>query len=156
VNAVPEIEIHESPSDPPSLVERYEEGQGRPAVAWTSLVFAVLQSLCTAVAGLQTLRLAIGVSSLALSGTTLAVLRDLHADWIRVPMVLLALAGSLLNVVVLLHVRHLRQNPAGNWRRRTRSTRERRVEAWQWAVSILTLLSIAVEEYIHFQFHQHL
>ncbi len=143
------------PSPTPSVVERYETGAARGTVAWTSLVFAILQSVCTAIAGLQSLRLLIGVGSLALSASSVSLLDRLHADWLRVPMIAVALAGSLLNVIVLLHMRHLRHNAAGNWRRRTRGAGEKRSEAWQWTLSVLTLLSIAIEEYLHYGFFHH-
>ena len=139
-----------------SSMERLEVSNRNKAVAWTSLLFAVLQSVCTAISGLQGLRLVIGISSLALSSTAIGVLDRLHVDWIRVPMVVLALAGSVLNIIVLVHTRRLRNRAAGSWRRRTRSARDRRMEAWQWTISIVTLISIAVEEYFHLGFTHHL
>jgi hypothetical protein len=37
-----------------------------------------------------------------------------------------------------------------------RSAKEKRGEAWQWTLSIVTLVSIAVEEYFHFGDFHHL
>jgi hypothetical protein len=151
-----DTEARPSTSSSPSFAERFETGKAGKRVAWASLVFSLLQSVCTAVAGLQVLRLAIGVTSLAFSGAVIAALDWLHADRLRVPMEVLAVAGSLLNIVVLLQVMRLRHRSAGNWRKRERSAGEKRAEAWQWALSIVTLISVAAEEYFHLGFAHHL
>jgi hypothetical protein len=144
------------PATESGVLDRYEAGSAPQKVAWTSLGFAILQSLCTAVAGMQAFRLLIGLGSLTFSSFAFSVADKLHADWLRIPMMALALAGTLMNLIVLLHVRHLRNRAAGDWRRRTRTAAEKRSEAWQWALSILTLLSIAAEEYFHLGYNHHL
>src|SRR5271155_3609796 len=79
-----------------------ESGVARGVIAWSSFFFACLQSICTFFALSDGLRLAIGIGSLAMSAGVDAALDRFHADWIRVPMVLLALFGSSLNLVILL------------------------------------------------------
>jgi hypothetical protein len=117
------------------------------------LLFAVLQSICGAVVAINGLRIAIGIGSLALStGAGAAVVR-FHGDAIRVPMIVIALLGSLLNLAILMHVRHLRHRPAAQWRVKPLSSREKRSEFTQLILSLATLVLIGVEEYLHFSFH---
>jgi hypothetical protein len=79
----------------------------------------------------------------------------LHADWIRLPMIGLAFVGSLINLVVLLQLRRLRNRPAAQWRQKPLSPRKIRMERVQMILSIATLVIICVEEYLHFRmFHQ--
>lgn len=128
----------------------------RGAVAWSSFGFAVLQSICTFFAAANGFRLAIGVGSLALSAGATSLLRNLHADTLRIPMVVIALLGSLLNLAVLGQMRRLRNRPAAQWRRRTPTAGKIRGERMQYLLAITSLVLIAVEEALHLQFHGHL
>jgi hypothetical protein len=128
----------------------------RGAIAWSSFFFAILQSICTFFAAVDGLRLAIGIGALAVSAGVGATFDRLHTDWVRVPMILLALAGSLLNLVVLWQIRRLRANPAAQWRVTSPSPRKLRMERVQFVLSILTLVLVGVEEYWHFTWHHHL
>ena len=57
-----------------------------------------------------------------------------HTDWIRLPMIGIALAGALLNLWVLSRLRRLRSNPASAWRRgrRPKATAAERRFSWLW------------------------
>src|SRR5690349_5350059 len=81
-------------------------------VAWTGFFFALLQSVCTFFAALSGLRLVIGLGSLAVSAGTAAAMDRFHESWARLPMIGIALLGSLLNLVILIQIRHLRSRPA--------------------------------------------
>jgi hypothetical protein len=143
---------HELPSEP--MPKELVPKQG--LIAWSSFFFALLQSICGAVVAINGLRLAIGIGSLALStGAGAAVVR-FHADWIRVPMIVIALLGSLLNLAILMHVRHLRSRPAAQWRQKPLSPRQKRGELAQLVLSLATLALIGVEEYLHFSLHHSL
>src|SRR5947209_18408183 len=83
---------------------------------WSSLVFAILQSACTAVIAISGLRVAIGLSALAAAAGIHAPARGFHQDAIRIPMMVLALVGSLLNLFVIWKIRSLRSKPASQWR----------------------------------------
>lgn len=99
------------------------------------------------------LRLAIGIGSLVLTtGVGAAVVR-FHTTWIRLPMLGIALVGSLLNLAILAHVRHLRNRPASQWRQKPLSRHKLRMERLQFVLSIATLILIGVEEYLHLGFH---
>ena len=143
-----------TPSEPlESSVVSNELMRKQGLIAWSGLLFALLQSICGAVVAINGLRLAIGIGSLVLStGAGAAVVR-FHHDAIRIPMIIIALLGSLLNLAILMHVRHLRRRPAAQWRIKPLSNREKRTEFSQLILSLATLVLIGVEEYLHFSFH---
>jgi hypothetical protein len=141
-----------SPPVPSPLVPR-EIVRSQGAIAWSAFFFALLQSICGAVVAVNGLRLAIGIGSLALStGAGAAVVR-FHTDWIRRPMMAVALLGSLLNLAIFLHVRYLRNRPASQWRRQPLSPHKLRMERLQLVLSLATLVLLGIEEYLHLGFH---
>src|SRR6201998_4003936 len=87
--------------------------------SWASLVFAILQSACTAVIAISGLRVAIGLSALAAAAGIHAPAKGFHQDAIRIPMMLVALVGSLLNLFVIWKIRSLRSKPASQWRQKS-------------------------------------
>lgn len=124
-------------------------------IAWSGFMFALLQSVCTFFTALDGLRLLIG------AGALMAVLQagtfwdHFHANWIRVPMVVLAFAGSLLNLLILRRIWRLRNHPAAQWRRVPVSPRKLRMERLQFALAVITMFLISVEEITHFRtFHR--
>lgn len=125
-------------------------------IVWSSFFFAVLQSICTFFAAVDGLRLVIGVGSLAVSAGIGTAMDRFHQDWIRVPMMVLALLGSSLNLMILMQIRHLRNRPASRWRQRPLSPSRIRMERVQMALSLATLVLIGVEEYLHFRWCGHL
>ncbi len=139
-----------SPSVPNELV------RNRGVIAWSSFFFALLQSICGAIVAINGLRVAIGIGSLALSTGAGAAIVGFHTDAIRVPMIVLALVGSLLNLAILMHVRHLRSRPASQWRQKPLSTGQKRSELVQLVLSLATLVLIGVEEYLHLTLHHSL
>ena len=124
-------------------------------IAWSSLFFAVLQSVCTFFAAVDGLRVAIGIGALVLGAGVGGFVRELHSDPIRLPMIGLALFGCLLNLAVLWQVRRLRSNPAAHWRQRPLSAGKIRMERLQLVLSIVTLVLVGVEEYWHIRWHHH-
>ena len=125
-------------------------------IAWSSLLFAVLQSICTFFAALDGLRVGIGISSLVLATGTVSAIDRFHADWLRVPMISLALFGSILNLVVLWQIRRLRKQPSAQWRRTPPTPRKLRVERMQLVLSLVTLILICLEERQHLIWLHHL
>jgi len=130
-----------------------EESRARGVLAWSSFLFALLQSICGAVVAINSLRLAIGIGALVMTTGAGAAMARFHTDWIRVPMIILALVGSLVNIAILVQVRRLRNRPAAQWRRKELTSRQIRMERWQWALSLAALVLIGIEEYLHFGFH---
>jgi hypothetical protein len=139
---------------PPEKIEVRENTVSVPgAVAWSSFLFALLQSVCTFFAAANGLRFAVGLGSLALSASAGAMVERFHADALRIPMIGLALIGSLLNLAILAQVRRLRHRPSSQWRLQSPSTRKLRMERLQIVLSIATLVLVAVEEGLHYHYH---
>lgn len=131
-----------------------ERNKGK--IAWVSFLMAFLQSICSAVVAVNGLRVAIGIGTLVLSSGAGAAVVRFHADRIRIPMILLAIAGAVINVAILVHVRYLRNRPAAQWRRvplSARAIREERLQIW---LAILTFILVGIEEVLHYHFHHHL
>jgi hypothetical protein len=118
-------------------------------INWSALFFAVLQSACSAFIALNGVRLLIGVGAFAAASGALKLADRMHIDAIRIPMTLLALAGSLLNLVVLWQVWRLRRRPASAWRQ-TAVPKQKLASEWlQFSLSILTLILLAAEFVAH-------
>jgi hypothetical protein len=123
-------------------------------VSWASVFIALVQSLCTAVLTISALRVAIGLTALAAAGGIYAPAKGFHQDAIRIPMLILATAGAVLNLAVLAWKRHLRSNPAAQWRMRERSAKEKRSERLQIALAIITLVLVGLETWTHPMVHR--
>lgn len=126
------------------------------AIAWSSLLFALLQSVCTFFAAANGIRFVVGLGSLVLSAGAGTMVDRLHADALRLPMICIALVGSLLNLAVLGQVRRLRNRPASRWRQQPPSQHKLRMEGMQVVLSVATLAIIAVEELFHYHYCGHL
>src|SRR6266850_1422816 len=116
---------------------------------WSGIVFALLQSACTAVIAISGLRVAIGVSALAAAAGIHAPAHGFHQDAIRIPMMALAFLGAILNLFVIWKVRSLRIKPAAQWRQQPVTKKKINSERFQIALSILTLLLLAAEWITH-------
>jgi hypothetical protein len=122
-------------------------------INWSALFFAVLQSVCTAFIALNGVRLLIGVGAFAAASGALKFADRMHTDAIRIPMMLLALGGSVLNLVVLWQVWRLRRRPASAWRQTAVPNRKLASEWLQFTLSILTLVLLAAEFVAHRVLH---
>ena len=122
-------------------------------IGLTSFLFILLQSACTAVMALSGLRLLIGISSLAFAISGVNILASIHGNAIRIPMELLAVAGSVVNLYVIWRIRSLRARPSAQWRVAPIAPAKRRAESIQIALAILTLLLVAAEWTIHIVLH---
>jgi hypothetical protein len=123
------------------------------AVGLTSLFFILLQSACTAFMAISGLRLLIGVGALATAATGLRFLSVLHGAAFRIPMEIVAIAGSAVNLIAVRRIRLLRARPASQWRMKPATTKQLRSESWQIGLAILTLLLVAVEWCFHIYLH---
>src|ERR1700735_1085572 len=107
---------------PPEKIEVRENTVSVPgAIAWSSFFFALLQSVCTFFAAANGLRFAVGLGSLVLSASAGAMVDHFHGDALRIPMIGLAVAGSLLNLAILAQLRRLRRRPSSQWRQQSPS-----------------------------------
>jgi hypothetical protein len=116
---------------------------------WPSIVFALLQSACTAVMAISSLRVAIGLSALAAAAGIHAPAHGFHQDAIRIPMMALAFLGAVVNLYVVGKVRRLRRRPASQWRQQAVTKKKLHSERFQIALSVITLLLLAAEWITH-------
>jgi hypothetical protein len=123
-------------------------------INWTGLVFALLQSACTAVIAISGVRVAIGLSALAAAAGIHAPAHGFHQNAIRIPMMVLALLGAVINLFVIWKVRRLRSRPASQWRQQAVTKKKLNSERFQIALSVLTLLLLAAEWIAHPMVHR--
>lgn len=122
--------------------------KGMGVLSGASVLMALLQSLCTAILTINSIRLGIGLAALA-AGSIAAPLLSFHRDAIRIPMLWLAVAGAVVNLAVLFWIWHLRARPESQWRRQEISKKQRRSERVQLVLSIVTLALVALEIWTH-------
>lgn len=119
------------------------------AVSLTSLLFILLQSACTVAVAFSGINAAVGLASFAAAIGLTRLTGSFHADLIRLPMMVLALAGSVFTLYIVRRARVLRARPASQWRIRPLTPQEKRKEIVQIAISSLTILLIAAELVTH-------
>lgn len=130
-----------------------ENPKGMGALSFAGVTVALLQSLCTAVLTINGIRVGIGLAALA-AGSVWAPIEAFHRDAIRIPMLIVAVAGAVVNLAVLAWIRHLRARPEAQWRRRAIGRKERRSERLQIAMAVLTLVLVGAETWTHAVFHR--
>ena len=118
-------------------------------VTGASLVFAILQSVCTAVLTISGIRLTIGLTAFAMASSIATPVHWFHQDAIRIPMLLLASIGAIVDLMVLSWMRRLRMQPAAQWRLQEQTKSEKRSQRLQLVLAILTLVLVAVETFSH-------
>ena len=99
------------------------------SVVASSLLFSVLQSICTAIVALNSVRLAIGIGTLAMTTGLGAAMEHFHQiTWLRGTLLVGALSGSILTLGIVLRAIRLRNRPAARWRLRPLSSKQKRME----------------------------
>jgi hypothetical protein len=116
---------------------------------WSALFLAFIQSVCSAFIALHGIRLLVGIGAVVLASSTWHLAERLHVNAIRIPVMLFALLGALLNLAALWQVRRLRRRTASAWRQQPLTHAQRRNEALQLALSLLTLVLLSAEWIAH-------
>lgn len=129
-------------------------GRGLRILSRGSFLLALLQSLCTAVLTLSGLRVAIGLSALAAASGIYAPATGWHQDAIRIPMLIAATVGALINLAVLFWIWRLRSRPSSQWRQRERTPKEKRSERLQVVLAVVTLVLVGLETWTHPMVHR--
>lgn len=119
-------------------------------LSWSGFFLAFVQSVCSAFLALHGVRFLIGVGAVVLASSAWHLAERLHVNAIRVPMMLIALVASLMNLAALWQVRRLRARPASAWRQQPITPGKRRSEALQFILSVTTLVLLAAEWIAHF------
>jgi hypothetical protein len=117
------------------------------AVALTSFFFILLQSACTAVMAISGVRVVIGLTALAAAAGLHRPASGFHADAIRIPMMVIALIGSFVNLYVIWRIRSSR--PSSQWRTSPATPKQKRAEAFQIALAVITLALVLAEWITH-------
>jgi hypothetical protein len=148
--------LNNSPVFPPEASPRREQDSPDPPFRarlkffyYSAIFFALLQSACSAFIALSGFRLFLGVGALAFAAGALRLADRVHLDILRIPMMVLALFGSVLDLLALRRIWSLRRRPASAWRQRPVAAEKRRSERIQFAVSVLTLMILAAEIAAH-------
>jgi hypothetical protein len=118
---------------------------------WSAVLFAFLQSVCSALIALSSIRLFIGATAFASALGVVKLADKMHIAAIRIPMMLIALFGSLLNLFVLWQVWRLRRRSASAWRQKPVSPQKRRSEILQLVLSLVTLFLLGAEYWAHWK-----
>ena len=118
-------------------------------INWSAFLFAVLQSVCSAFIALSGVRLLIGIGAFAAATGVLKMADRMHIDAVRIPMMGLALVGSLVNLAALWRVWSLRRRPASTWRQAQVPKKKLASEWLQFSLAILTLCLLTAEFFAH-------
>ena len=122
-------------------------------IGLTSLFFVLLQSACTAFMAISGLRLLIGIGSLAAATTGLHLLASIHGEAFRIPMEIVAVVGSVVNLYAIWRVRSLRARGSSQWRMGPVPAKTIRSEWIQIVLALLTLGLVAMEWAFHLYLH---
>ena len=117
---------------------------------WSGFVLAFLQSVCSTFIALHGIRFLIGIGAVVLASSAWHLAERLHVNAIRVPMMLVALVASLLNLAALWQVRRLRARPSAAWRQQPLTPAKRRSELLQLILCVATLVLLAAEWIAHY------
>jgi hypothetical protein len=115
----------------------------------TGFLFILLQSACTAVMAVSGVRVVIGLTALAAAGGLGRPAGGFHADAIRIPMMILAILGSVINLYVVWRIRSLRARSASQWRTVPATLKQKRSELLQTGLAVFTLLLVLAEWVTH-------
>jgi hypothetical protein len=99
---------------------------------------------------LSAVRLIIGLGALgAVAAGAKGPAAGLHQDAIRIPMMVLAVLGSCINLYMIWRVRSLRNRPSSQWRQQPITRRRLWGEKVQITLAVVTLLLVLAEFLSH-------
>ena len=113
-----------------------------------TVIMALLQSLCTAILTINSIRVGVGLAAFA-AGSIAAPVLSFHRDAIRIPMLTIAVLGAVINLLVLAWVWRLRARPESQWLRQKIPKKQRRSERLQVAMAVATLVLVGLELWTH-------
>lgn len=118
---------------------------------WSALLLAFIQSVCSAFIALSSIRILIGAAAFASAIGVVKIADKLHIDAIRIPMMVIAFVGSVVNLLALWQVGRLRRRSASAWRQKPVTPKQKRSERIQFSLSVVTLLLLAAEFWAHWK-----
>jgi hypothetical protein len=111
----------------------------------TSVAAGIIQGACAILVASSTAKIFLGIAGLAAAVKT----SELHADIVRIPMMLVSTILSLITLFVLWNAHRLRNLPSARWRKRPLTTRQKLGIAFSLGASVLTLVLVVAEITIH-------
>jgi hypothetical protein len=114
-----------------------------------SLLLATIEAVCVFVVSANGVAALVGSSGIVLVEGA----RIFHEAAIRLPLLALATVIALLNLWMLFNTWRLRRSGASQWRMRPLQARERRRMMVIAALSVVTLLFVALELFLHHRLH---
>jgi hypothetical protein len=94
-------------------------------------------------------RVVIGLGALGAASGLGVPAFGFHQDAIRLPMMVVAVLGSIINLYVIWRIRSLRSRPSAQWRVTAPTKRQIRSERIQMTLAIITLLLVIAEGITH-------
>jgi hypothetical protein len=134
----PRMRTPEKPDDRTALVS-----------SGASLLLATIEAVCVFVVSANGVAALVGSSGIVLVEGA----RIFHEARIRLPLLALATVIALLNLWMLFNTWRLRRSGAAQWRIRPLGTPERRRMMVVAAMSVITLLFVALELFLHHRLH---
>jgi hypothetical protein len=128
-----------------------EKIRGRIGVAssGTSLFLATIEAVCVFVVSANGVAALVGSSGIVLAEGA----RIFHQAAVRLPLLALATVVALFNLWMLLNAWRLRRAPTAQWRLRPLLASQRRQIALIAALSLLTLVLVGAELFVHHKLH---
>lgn len=117
--------------------------------SWITLIISIVEAVCVFAVAAAKAGLVLGSAAIALTGWTLL----LHRDVIRIPLLFIAIVGSLINLYLLWRAHRLRTAPSAAWRRRPLTSREQWRIGLVFSLSVVTLALGMAEIYFHRLLH---
>ena len=132
-------------------MENSEEITGRIGVAssGTSLFLATIEAVCVFFVSANGVAALVGSSGIVLAEGA----RLFHQAAVRLPLLALATVVALFNLWLLLNAWRLRRAPTAQWRVRPLLASQRRQIAIIAALSLLTLVLVGAELFVHHNLH---
>ena len=119
------------------------------ASSGTSLFLATIEAVCVFVVSANGVAALVGSAGIVLTEGA----RAFHQAAIRLPLLALATAIALFNLWMLLNTWRLRRAPRAQWRLRPLPASKRRQIALVAALSLLTLVAVGAELFVHHKLH---
>jgi hypothetical protein len=114
-----------------------------------TLFVASIEAVCLFFVSASGVALLLGGSTVVLSQSLLFF----HQAAIRIPILAIATIGALFNLGLLWNQHRLRTAPSAQWRIQPLTTQDRRKIIFVTAMSVLTLLVVCIELYLHHKLH---
>jgi hypothetical protein len=137
------------PDSPSASVEQETSYPGTTRLVIPSLTAAVIQAICVFSIAANTVKVALGIGSVAAAGGS----SFLHSDPVRIPLMIMAVIGATVTLYVVWKGWRLRDLPSARWRKRPLSSAERWRIGAALASSILSWLLVIGEILAHRVLH---